>query len=143
MEAEVKIEPVNQVAVVTRLQRRQQNANATDAYTNAVNDLANIDPNMATNDNMVDNEDDQYSYDDNKEALSQEAIPDKFFKTSDTRVRGDSGEPHFVILNSRTAHGELTSICDLPHGMKDHKQGNTVMIPEEKIWGMVLDGKSN
>ncbi|XP_062701336.1 uncharacterized protein LOC134285160 [Aedes albopictus] len=55
-------------------------------------------------------------------------------------ISEESIDATFLILNSRSAHKELSEFVDLPHGFKDHLIGNVFSIPNKKLWGIILNG---
>lgn len=52
----------------------------------------------------------------------------------------EQAEATFLILNSVTAHKELSKYIDLPHGIKDYTKDNIFSFPSDKIWGVILNG---
>uniref|UniRef100_A0A182F250 RNA-directed DNA polymerase n=1 Tax=Anopheles albimanus TaxID=7167 RepID=A0A182F250_ANOAL len=47
-----------------------------------------------------------------------------------------------VILNSRTSNADISRIWTPPHGLKDYTSQGVLHVPEAKIVGVILEGKS-
>ena len=71
------------------------------------------------------------------------SIPTKTLSfASDIDTEG-TYDANFVILNNRTSYSEVSKLCDLPHGLKDYTKNNILSIPDEKLYGILIPGKSN
>uniref|UniRef100_A0A2M4CWN3 RNA-directed DNA polymerase n=1 Tax=Anopheles darlingi TaxID=43151 RepID=A0A2M4CWN3_ANODA len=59
------------------------------------------------------------------------------------KMENDPSRYRIVILNSRSIHTEISKIWTPPHGLKDYTSQGVVHVPEAKILGVILEGKSN
>lgn len=59
------------------------------------------------------------------------------------KISNDTNSIKILILNSKTAFKEISTICLLPHGIKDYVKDNIVTIEKEGITGIIIEGKSN
>lgn len=58
-------------------------------------------------------------YEEYLEQVNEDMIDIEKLEISNT-LTNDAADVRLVILNSRTAHKEMSQLCELPHGIKDH-----------------------
>lgn len=61
-------------------------------------------------------------------------------KFSDKILQKHEVDGTFVIANSRSVYKELNDLVDLPYGLKQHLNGRIFSIPQEKLWGLIMNG---
>ncbi|XP_052567398.1 uncharacterized protein LOC128093728 [Culex pipiens pallens] len=139
------------VAVTTRQQAKQNRQNIADNQnsTNTPNrqNLSRIITNWNNNMNGLQQIDINLDYDDdsNDKTFTYKDFQDtdidfNVLNFSKEIIPFEQAEATFMILNSVTAHKELSKYIDLPHGIKDYTNENIFVFPQKKIWGLILNG---
>lgn len=145
------------VAVVTRNQLKQLDQNEG----KGTNELHN-DPNLRQTDaahlDDICNVDISMEQADDRNGESNKAneqLFDVFMKKAklDTLNTGEltftkteyniKAEANLLILNNKSAFKEISTMRNMPHGIKDYVNEGILCIPKDKIIGIILDGKSN
>lgn len=81
-----------------------------------------------------------YLYTDFKEAVGENQIDYDSVKFTNRMLHNHEVDATFLIVNSKSAYKELKSFVHLPYGLTEYLEGRIFSFPNQKLWGIVMNG---